>query len=221
MFEKLTTRFMILALIALLLAPISQASYNTLITEAQLSFTDITTSNASSTKHGLVPKLSNSATTFFNGTGGFTTPAFSSTVLAVSGAGYALLPAGPAVGTIVTPGSANTYGSYTQMREATGNAVYIVAVLIQNRQLVGSTSCTYVQVAIGTGTAASETQVSEVKIQAPLANDQVTQQIVTLPFPIPVAASTRIAVKSAISSTDGTKYDTLITLMVVDQSNIS
>lgn len=43
--------------------------------ETRVSFTDVTTNNSSSSKHGFLPKLSNVSTQFLNGTGGWTTPA--------------------------------------------------------------------------------------------------------------------------------------------------
>jgi hypothetical protein len=45
------------------------------LTESNQIFTDITTNNASSTKHGYLPKLSNVATEFLTGTGAWATPA--------------------------------------------------------------------------------------------------------------------------------------------------
>lgn len=44
------------------------------ITEAQISLADNTTNNASTAKHGFVPKLPNDATRFYNGVGGFAVP---------------------------------------------------------------------------------------------------------------------------------------------------
>jgi hypothetical protein len=43
--------------------------------ESNLSTSDITTNNASTSKHGFVPKLPNDATKFYNGVGAFTVPA--------------------------------------------------------------------------------------------------------------------------------------------------
>ena len=43
--------------------------------EAQLSFTDITTNNSSTTKHGFLPKLDNVSTNFLNGQGAWAVPA--------------------------------------------------------------------------------------------------------------------------------------------------
>jgi hypothetical protein len=45
------------------------------VSESNLSFTDITTGNASTTQHGLLPKLNNNSATFLDGTGNWTTPA--------------------------------------------------------------------------------------------------------------------------------------------------
>lgn len=42
------------------------------LTEANQVFTDVTTNNASSTKHGYLPKLSNNSTQYLNGAGAFT-----------------------------------------------------------------------------------------------------------------------------------------------------
>lgn len=41
------------------------------VADSEITFTDITTNNASSTKHGFLPKLSNTATDFLDGTGTF------------------------------------------------------------------------------------------------------------------------------------------------------
>lgn len=52
------------------------------IAESNLTLTDITTNNVSTSEHGFAPKLPNDATKFLNGTGGYTVP---------SGAGDALV----------------------------------------------------------------------------------------------------------------------------------
>ena len=51
--------------------------------EAQLSFTNITTNNVSTTKHGFVPILPNDATKFLNGTGAYSVPSGSSFPLTI------------------------------------------------------------------------------------------------------------------------------------------
>lgn len=45
-----------------------------IISDATITLTDITTNNVSTTKHGFAPKLSNVATQYLNGIGGYTTP---------------------------------------------------------------------------------------------------------------------------------------------------
>jgi hypothetical protein len=45
------------------------------VTDALLSTSDITTNDASTSKHGFVPKLPNDATKYYDGTGAFTVPA--------------------------------------------------------------------------------------------------------------------------------------------------
>lgn len=45
------------------------------VTEDDFSFSDVTTADATTSKHGLSPKLSGVATEFYNGAGGFTVPA--------------------------------------------------------------------------------------------------------------------------------------------------
>ena len=52
----------------------------TLPTDATIATTDVTTNNASTSKHGWLPKLSNVATEFLNGQGAFTTPAGGTTI---------------------------------------------------------------------------------------------------------------------------------------------
>lgn len=47
-------------------------------TDANISFSDITTNNASTTKHGFLKKLDNSATNFMNGQGNWAAPGVSS-----------------------------------------------------------------------------------------------------------------------------------------------
>lgn len=51
---------------------ISGASNTLTVREADLSTTDVTTGNATTSKHGFLPKLSGNVSTFLNGNGGFT-----------------------------------------------------------------------------------------------------------------------------------------------------
>lgn len=45
------------------------------VAETSITFTDVTTNNVSTTKHGYTPKLPNDATKYLNGTGAYTVPA--------------------------------------------------------------------------------------------------------------------------------------------------
>lgn len=53
-------------------------------TEANISFTDITTNNSSTSKHGFLKKLDNVSTHYMDGTGNWSSPAGSGTVTSVS-----------------------------------------------------------------------------------------------------------------------------------------
>ena len=136
-----------------------------------------------------------------------------------SGGGYYLIPAGPSIGTVVTSSaSADTYGSWTQMRAASGNALYIVGVEVR---AAPNDSITYTQVDLGTGGAGAETSVSEVKVIAHRAISSTRTYgafKVELPYPIPVAASTRIAVRTADNVASALNHE--ITLHVIDQADV-
>jgi len=54
--------------------------------DADIAFSDVTTGNVSTTKHGYAPKLPNDASKFFDGTGAYSTPAGGGTVTHSSGA---------------------------------------------------------------------------------------------------------------------------------------
>lgn len=74
-------------------------SYSSVV-EGDLSFTDITTNNASTSKHGLLPKLSNNAAQYLDGTGNYSVPT-----------GTVISAANPtaSVGTSAVNGSATTF----------------------------------------------------------------------------------------------------------------
>lgn len=65
-------------------SPVSKTDFDppstTAVNDSDVTFTDITTGNASATKHGFLKKLSNVATEFLNGAGNFVTLAQSSVV---------------------------------------------------------------------------------------------------------------------------------------------
>lgn len=53
------------------------------LSESKLTLSDITTNNATTLRHGFLPKLSGNSSEFLNGNGGFTTPAGGGTVTSV------------------------------------------------------------------------------------------------------------------------------------------
>ena len=61
---------------------------NVFPSDRSINLSDITTANATSARHGFLPKLSNVVTEFLNGQGGFTTPAGG---MATSGSAYAII----------------------------------------------------------------------------------------------------------------------------------
>ena len=138
--------------------------------------------------------------------------------LKTSGGGYYLIPAGPSIGTAVTSSaSADTYGSWTQMRAASGNALYIVGLDVKPAD---NSSLDYIQIDIGTGGAGSETSVGEAKTIARLHTNgsQWGTYKIELPYPIPVAASTRIACRTADDVASALGH--VITLHVIDQADV-
>ena len=138
--------------------------------------------------------------------------------LKTSGGGYYLIPAGPSIGTAVTSSaSADTYGSWTQMRAASGNALYIVGLDVKPAD---NSSLDYIQIDIGTGGAGSETSVGEAKTIARLHTNgsQWGTYKIELPYPIPVAASTRIACRTADDVASALAHE--ITLHVIDQADV-
>lgn len=135
-----------------------------------------------------------------------------------SGGGYYLIPAGPAVGTgVSSSASANTYGSWTELRAASGNALYVVGIDVQPANDGG---LDYIQIDIGTGGAGSETSVGESKLIVRLhtASSQWGTYRIEFPFPIPVAASTRIACRTADDVASGLSH--VLTLHVIDQADL-
>ena len=78
------------------------------VIETDLNFSDITTGNASASEHGLLPKLSNVVTEFFNGQGAFSTPvggSGSSMTRSINQVGHGL-----SLGNILKCTGSGTYG---------------------------------------------------------------------------------------------------------------
>lgn len=112
----------------------------------------------------------------------------------------------------VTLSGTNVNNTYVQLRAATGNAIYIVGIVIRWNTVVATGALC--NVTIGTGGAGSETTVSIVA----MAVDDVSgggQEYAYLPIYIPVAASTRIAVKTDISAA----LD--VGIVTIDQANVT
>ena len=131
-----------------------------------------------------------------------------------SGGGYYLLPAGPAIGSAVADSATDdTYGAWVEMRAAAGNALFIVGATIRANTAPGTTG-DYAQLDIGTGAAASEVSIGEWYFP----DIAIDSRNITLPFPIPVAATTRIAVRVADSETIINTYQ--VTLHVIDQADL-
>ena len=138
----------------------------------------------------------------------------------VQAPGYFMIPTGPALGTTITSSaSANTYGSYAQMIASTSAALYIVGFTVDT--LPTGQNLDYAQFVIATGGAGSESAVGEVKFTpATLASSSIAapQSPYIFPFPIPVATSTRIAVKVADDIASALTYN--VTLQCVAQSDL-
>lgn len=135
-------------------------------------------------------------------------------ILKVAGAGHALLPGGAPVE--VTAG-AGSYGSYGQLRAASGNAVYLTA--LEATSNTAANAGLYAQFMIGTGGAGSETAVSEIGYLFRRDSDTgkpMPPRMTLWPW-IAVAASTRIAVKAMSTAAD--LYD--FTLASIDQANVA
>ena len=127
--------------------------------------------------------------------------------------GYYLIPAGPGLGTTVTSSaSADTYGSWTEMRSASGNALYIVGAIVRT-----NSNADYTQLDIGTGSAGAETSVSETKLMTPTGTS--VAETVYFTYPIAVAANTRIACRTADEDASARASD--VTLIVVDQADVA
>jgi hypothetical protein len=139
--------------------------------------------------------------------------------LKTSGVGYDTLPAMPAAPTSVTPGTSNGWGSWVQFRAAAGNAIYVVGAFISTRFSVAPTTLIGLAVQIGIGGAGAESAIGTIDVPPnPGGSVNTSGQVVFFPFPIPVAASTRVAARASYSTTTAPTVG--ITLMVLEQSNL-
>lgn len=103
--------------------------------ESEVTFTDITTGNASTTKHGYLPKLPNDATKFLDGTGAWDTIAVGDLPTDARRRSFCFSVASPAAGGILGPripwgATVKRLGSYTDAGTVTFN--------IEERTTIGS-----------------------------------------------------------------------------------
>ena len=133
---------------------------------------------------------------------------------------YFLIPTGPAVGTTLTSSaSANTYGAWVEMVASTSAALFIVGYVLNTYSDIANMA--YVQVDIGVGAGASEVSVGELYTTGPIdtaGTDQATWQGQPA-FPIPVAASTRIAMRIADAEAGANTVGA--TLICINQSDLA
>lgn len=128
----------------------------------------------------------------------------------VQNAGYAPLPASSSGPVSVTSGAgAYTYGSYAQVRSASGNAIYIVGYSFKRAGADGTLT-------IGTGGSGSETAVSELFLEGNSSTDRIVVMLPATGY-IAVAASTRIAIKAA-DAAGSIGWD--VRLLTIDQANV-
>ena len=124
----------------------------------------------------------------------------------VQNVGYEILPVVTDPVINVSPGG-SAYGAWTQMRAATGNELQIVAVMASMPNYGNTRS----SLQIGSGAAGAETVIAEVLLPHLLGG---TGVVVALPFPVQVAAGTRIAVRATGS------YAIQVGLQVIQTANL-
>ena len=128
--------------------------------------------------------------------------------------GHFTIPTAPAAGTSVTSGSANAFSaSYVQLIASTGAAIYITGIHVES---AAALAATYIIAQLATGTAGNEAIIGQYLVPLHTGSTVALGYRPIFP-PIPVATSTRIAVKTADSV--GSKA-TLITLECINQANV-
>jgi hypothetical protein len=127
----------------------------------------------------------------------------------VSGAAAGLPATGAA--SISSNGSANTYGSYVEVRTASGNAIYIKGVW-----LAPTPGGRRYDLQFATGGSGSETAVNLLPINANIASGGINTYVPVFPL-IAVAASTRIALRCLDNVGGGSMTAVLDT---IDQANV-
>lgn len=131
--------------------------------------------------------------------------------------GEYVIPTAPSSGISVSPSvSANTFGSYVQIRSASGNALYIVGVLI----IFQGTLALQFEYIIGTGGSGSETIVATGVVGASYdgtSGHNFNGNTIRI-TKVAVAASTRIAMK--VSCEQSNDAGATVYLLCIDQSNV-
>lgn len=128
--------------------------------------------------------------------------------------GYFLIPAGPSVGTnVVGPASANTYGNWVELVASAPADLFILGLGFA----WANQSNNYYQIDIGVGASGSESSVGELRVGS-IPGSTSSHPPVILPFPIPVASGSRIALRIAYSGTLATTVP--ITLLCINQADL-
>jgi hypothetical protein len=131
-----------------------------------------------------------------------------------AGVGHFTIPTAPAAGTSCTSGAANVFtGTYVQLTASTSAAIFITGLHIEK---AAASAATYCVVQLATGGAGSETIVGQYLVALDTASTVALNYRPIFP-PIPVATTTRIAVKTADSV--GAQAS-LVTLECINQSNV-
>jgi hypothetical protein len=128
--------------------------------------------------------------------------------------GQFTIPTAPSVGTgVAQSATPNTYGSYVQLIASTAEADYITGVRFGAS--IGSPTPTYMSVQLGVGGAGVEVTVGIVDCPIVFANASTTQVVggfVPIIPPIPVAASARIAAKTASPLSSAQSWNIALTV---------
>lgn len=131
-----------------------------------------------------------------------------------AGVGHFQIPTAPAAGTSVTSGAANAYTTTAvQLIASTAAALFITGIFVEEAAVSAGT---YISVQLMIGTAGSETVIGQY-LAGPSTGSTVTRTYRPISPPIPVAISTRIAVKTADSVGAIAR---LVSLECIAQSNV-
>ena len=159
--------------------------------------------------------------TFLKANGASSAPTFEAPggMLKTQNAGIYMIPTQPSEGTVCRPGTAGAFTTTPiQMIASTSEALYIVGAVLNPRS--NTVATTYMTLSIMTGAGNAETEIGQLRFPGwATAVGEVNSQVVMSPVLIPVAASTRIAVRTAASA-QTTANTPSVTLLVVDQDDL-